>query len=175
MHFRVAVTLLNLALFAAATPFRSRSVTVINTCPYNIFLWSVGDRQGARVTLVPGAAWSEAYYKKADGSGPSIKLSTNPHDEGDLQNDIYQVEYTVHDDGRIQYDMSAVNCYSHNPWGCPFVHEGTKLEIDNPTCKGFECRPGDVHCRQSYLAPKHDHANRGCPSGGALTFTACSG
>src|SRR6186713_187201 len=70
------------------------SIAVVNTCDHPVIIWSVGDKPAIPATI-PAlyGIWTEECYRKADGSGISIKISDMATVNAGTS--LIQLEYTT--------------------------------------------------------------------------------
>lgn len=145
------------------------SVEVHNLCTNKAIFRSVGDYDGPEITLQPGSAWSEKYYIKEEGGGPSIKIWT----EGGSIQKILQFEYNP--GKRIWYNLSCksstplthphgrkltnhgldVNCWNaaaRSGNSCPFWNQS--IVVESPG-ENIPC-PSGKDCKYIYRCPHDD-------------------
>lgn len=144
--------------FLASVVFAG-SANVVNNCPSDLYLWSVGDVAAPMVTISAGANWTEAYQTRAYG-GISIKISPTIDDTS-----IVQFEYTL--DDKLWYDLSNVN-------GNPFRSSDLLLSSKGTTCQDIACPAGESNCKMAYTVFDDDYATHACDGGIDLTLTMCA-
>jgi hypothetical protein len=157
---------LTLAALAAAVPlaYAQYSVTVTNHCDSPAYVWSVGDTTGTYTTLdSSNPTWSQPYYNKTGGGGPSIKIKQN--------NDIWdggpvtQLEYKYA--GTLWYDLSYIN-------GIAFDGQDISMSTSDPSCPSVYCSAEYPNCNGgAYMTPDENQDTLSC-GGANLYLTFCS-
>jgi len=135
------------------------NANVVNNCPSDIYLWSVGDVSSPMFHVSAGANWTEPYQTRQSG-GISIKISPTTSDVT-----IVQFEYTL--DSHLWYDLSNVN-------GNPFQGSDLLLSSEGSLCQDIACPAGQPNCKMAYTVFNDDYATHACNGDVDLTLTFCA-
>lgn len=154
-------TVLTLATGAAAG-----SATIMNSCKFPIYAWSIGDTNGPRNTIQPGEAWSEEFYSKKDGGGPSIKITTTK--SLDQATSLTQLEYTSND--KLWYDLSNIDL--GHTGAAPFAGHVLDLVPSYEACNRIICPAETPVCNAAYNAP-NDVRTSACGGDTDLFLEVC--
>ena len=143
-------------------------ITVVNSCSKTIYI-TVSQNGGNKPAqaVAPG---SSPNFPIA-GSDMNLKIG---YTQDVFSGNIAQAEYSVVG-GSMSWDLSLID-------GNPFKAEGTSLVPSGgsgSTCIPVHCPPGAATCPNAYNSNADNSLAKQptwtCPSGTALTFTACSG
>lgn len=130
---------------------------VVNNCPGNLTLWSVGSEVSAPVTLASKGSYAETFVKDPKTGGKSLKITLSP--DG-LYTGAPQTNFAYSLDGEtIWYDLSDV-------FGDPFA--GKKLTVAGG--QGLGC-PTIVWEQGTNPGGSQ---TRACKSEGDVTLTVCA-
>ena len=151
--------LLFLSLLAAVSASEIGGVVVQNACTNNIYIKNTpADGGGFRSewkTLEQGGEYFQQWTELINGNGWSVKMSSIAGSFGPPN--VFQFEYTFHNDGTIWFDLSEVD---GNPW-----HDNWSISRVSG-----ECTPQNVAYRYS---TDDAHGMQDCPQDAVLLVTLC--
>lgn len=177
---------MNLCLLLAVLPFTQglSQVSVLNRCPFPVFLKSVQQGMSQVQELAPNKIYSETYRPVINSTGVSIKITTNSKvgEEVDQQkrlaefdnSPVTQLEYSYvpwNSPVDLFYDVSAID---DSP-GRQFCQYGYQLRTSSIKCDSVRCPAQcDTFCPHVYNRPDDNWATHGCTSDVALEFVLCT-
>ena len=159
-------------------------VTVINLCPFSVYLASVQQASSSIDELAAGESYTEMTRPALNGTGVSIKITSNSRvgeasTEADRSNAFdsspkTQFEYSyvpLQQPTDLYYDLSDIN----DAFPRQFCRFGIALLISSSDCPDVLCPPNcDGICPDSYNNPNDNYATKGCQSGTDIALTLCA-
>ncbi|EXU95176.1 hypothetical protein X797_011750 [Metarhizium robertsii] len=157
---------------------------VINRCPFSVFLASVQATSPFVLELPPGDTYVETYRPVENGTGVSIKI-TSDICVGKTLTDVgranafassskTQLEYSYVPSQHptdLYYDLSDIN----DEFPRQFCAYGVALHTSASDCPGVLCPSScDDVCPNVYNDPNDNHATKGCRSSVDIALALCA-
>lgn len=177
---------MHLCLFLIILPFTQglSQVSVVNRCPFVVFLKSVQQDVSQVQELGFSQIYSEVYRPVINGTGVSIKITTNRKvgEEVDEQkrsaefdiSPVTQLEYSyVLSNGPVDlfYDISTIDDSPERQ----FCQYGYQLHTTSFRCDSVHCPARcDAFCPHVYNLPDDNWATHGCTSDVGLELVLCT-
>ncbi|KAF2024070.1 hypothetical protein EK21DRAFT_24969, partial [Setomelanomma holmii] len=173
----------------SSNPFRALDtipdiVTVLNSCDYPVYIWSVGhtscDGEAADCKLIsPNDIYKEP-MRKCETGGISLKVSRSTNSVAPMQ-----LEYTVDpvNHATVYYDLSYLDCMKNGSGeqdlsGCA-GHDGGIQAVGGGDCRSFKCKANEWCAVQAYVVPEFgyrpDPPVGGCRTVQGVAFELCAG
>lgn len=146
-----------------------QGVTVLNSCSETIYV--TVSQGGGNGNAQPVSKGGSSHFPL---SGSDMNLKIGPQQDV-FSGNIAQVEYSI-SGSSMSWDLSLINGNPFKAQGTSLVPSGSNL---SGNCKAVHCAPGAATCPNAYNSNADNSLSvqptLTCPTGTALTFTACSG
>ncbi|KAH7067505.1 hypothetical protein BKA63DRAFT_424283 [Paraphoma chrysanthemicola] len=159
------------------------TVTLLNSCHYSVYLWSVGHNcdgtDAVGQLIAPHGTYMEP-IRRCEIGGIALKISRTMDASRPMQ-----FEYTVwaSDPSMLSYDISYLDCLRNDHGqkdisACAGAELGVQA-VGGGDAKSFKCGGGEWCSVQAYVGPEFDY-QAGAPVGGCkvhhgVAFELCAG